>query len=84
MALPFFYSLTGCDTVSAVYDKGKKTAWGVWRSLTDLTLPLQLLSCANPTSEMIARYTQILQEFVLKLYGVKDEDFPTWKQTRIS
>ena len=79
MALPFFHSLTGCDTVSALYD-----TWGVWRALTDLTLPLPLLSCANPTSEMIPRYTQILHEFVLKLYGVKDEDFTTWKQTRIS
>ena len=58
--------------MSAFYDKGKKTARGVWRSLTDLTLSLQLLSCTNPTSEMIEIYTPI----VLKLYGVKDEDIP--------
>ena len=29
-ALPFWYTITGCDTVSAFSDRDKKTAWDVW------------------------------------------------------
>ena len=29
-ALPFWYVITGCDTVSAFSGRGKKTAWDIW------------------------------------------------------
>jgi hypothetical protein len=32
LALPMFHALTGCDTVSCFYGKGKKTAWAAWDS----------------------------------------------------
>ena len=32
---PFFHSLTGCDTVSSLYGKGKKTAWTIWQQKPD-------------------------------------------------
>ena len=30
LALPFFYCLTGCDTVSSLNGKGKCKAWDAW------------------------------------------------------
>ena len=30
--LPFWYSLTGCDTVSMFAGRGKKSAWNTWES----------------------------------------------------
>ena len=84
MALPAFHALTGCDTTSAFFGKGKKTAWSVWQSMPELTLPLQLLSGPSPITEMIATSTSILQKFVLKLYGVSGDDIRTVDAARLS
>lgn len=83
MALPAFHALTGCDTVSAFYGKGKKSAWSAWQSLPDVTLPLQLLSSFNPTLEMIERHTPVFHQFVIQLYGVVDEDITTVDAARL-
>lgn len=72
MALPAFHALTGCDTTSAFFGKGKKKAWNVWQTVPELTLPLQLFGY-NPTIEMIQRHTSTIHKFVMLLYGVKEE-----------
>ena len=36
-AIPFWYSMTGCDTVSMFAGRGKKTCWNVWKSYSDAT-----------------------------------------------
>ena len=36
-AIPLFYAITGCDTVSCFGGKGKKTAWYVWNVYPALT-----------------------------------------------
>ena len=36
-ALPFWFSVTGCDTVSMFAGRGKKTAWQVWRNFRKAT-----------------------------------------------
>ena len=74
MALPAFHALTGCDTTSAIFGKGKKTAWSVWQSMPELTLPLQLLSGPNPTTQMIRCNTPVFQRFVMKLYGISEDN----------
>ena len=38
-ALPIFHSFTGCDTTSAFFGKGKRSAWEVWKSFP---VPLHL------------------------------------------
>lgn len=35
--LPMFHAYTGCDTVSFFANKGKKTAWDVWKTYDKLT-----------------------------------------------
>ena len=37
-ALPFWYAITGCDTVSAFSGQGKKTAWDVWGVFKETTI----------------------------------------------
>eukprot|EP00745_Piridium_sociabile_P029609 TRINITY_DN48831_c1_g1_i4.p2 TRINITY_DN48831_c1_g1~~TRINITY_DN48831_c1_g1_i4.p2 ORF type:complete len:222 (-),score=27.38 TRINITY_DN48831_c1_g1_i4:119-784(-) len=83
MALPAFHALTGCDTTSAFFGKGKKTAWSVWQSLPELTLPLQLLSCPNPSVEMVRTHTTMLERFVIQLYGVYDDDITSVDAARL-
>ena len=36
-ALPAFHALTGCDTVSCLHRKGKKSAWLAWDSYPEAT-----------------------------------------------
>ncbi|GFS26659.1 hypothetical protein ElyMa_007060900 [Elysia marginata] len=36
-ALPFFHAFSGCDTTSAFFGKGKKTAWQAWQAYSDAT-----------------------------------------------
>lgn len=83
MALPAFHALTGCDTTSAFFGKGKKTAWSVWQSMPEITLPLQLLSSPLPTIEMIRTHTPVLERFVTKLYGISDENITTVDAARL-
>lgn len=84
MALPAFHALTGCDTTSAFFGKGKKKAWSIWQSLPELTSSLQLLSSPNPTKEMIARHTPILQRFVIQMYGVTEVAITNVDAARLS
>ena len=35
--LPFWYSFTGCDNVSAFSGKGKKIAWSTWKIFPEIT-----------------------------------------------
>ena len=69
-ALPAFHALTGFDTASSFFGKGKKTAWTVWSAIPELTVPLQLLSRPNPSAEILKTYSAVLQQFVTQLYGV--------------
>jgi hypothetical protein len=36
-ALPFWFTFTGCDTVSMFAGRGKKTAWTTWQKYPDVT-----------------------------------------------
>ena len=37
VALPIFHAFTGCDTTSAFFSKGKKSAWEAWKSFPEVT-----------------------------------------------
>ena len=36
-ALPFWFAVTGCDTVSMFAGRGKKTCWSVWKAYPEAT-----------------------------------------------
>ena len=43
LALPAFHALTGCNQVSSLYSKGKKTAWDTWNVYEDVTPAFSIL-----------------------------------------
>ena len=66
LALPMFHALTGCDTVSAFVGHGKKTAWAVWNSFSDLTSALLKLAHAPYVIQEQCLHT--IERFVILVY----------------
>ena len=63
--LPLFHAYTGCDTVSSFSNRGKKTAWDVWKTYDKLTdaFDLVMLTSGELNEEMIStteRFTVLL------------------------
>jgi len=69
--LPVFHALTGCDTTSAFYKKGKKTAWLTWKAYPDLTEAMHNLS--QVTADVSAQIVSVLERFVILLYDRTSE-----------
>ena len=71
------HAISGCDTVSTTYGIGKKTAWAVWRSMSQLTPTFLRLSRA-PTHispdemEQIERYVVVLYQRTSALSHVNE------------
>ena len=66
LALPMFHALTGCDTVSAFANHGKKSAWATWECFPDLTDALiALASCPEMISMEVMN---TIQRFVVLMY----------------
>ena len=64
LALPTFHALTGCDTTSAFFGKGKKTAWAAWQAVPEVTLPLQMMPEGSPNKDVIKDNLACLHRFV--------------------
>lgn len=64
-ALPFFHAFTGCDTVSCFTGRGKKTAWEVWNSFTDIAQTFVKLS-SEPAD--VQPFLPDIQMFVVLMY----------------
>ncbi len=66
IALPFFHSLAGCDTVS-FFGKSKKTAWNTWKSY-DSVIPAFCALANTPSVKYIEQWLPLLERFVVLLY----------------
>lgn len=66
-ALTFFHAVTGCDTVSYMSGRGKKTAWNAWKSMPEITETFLHLS--TPQSTVSEEDIQALERFVVILYS---------------
>ena len=58
--------------MSSFYGKGKRSAWQAWQSTPALTPALQKLSSGTISHEEIEALTPVMEEFVLKIYGIHD------------
>ena len=65
MALPFWFSFTGCDTVSQFSGRGKKTAWKMRGSVSQVTETFAWLSSGGP---LTASDLQVLERYVVLMY----------------
>ena len=81
-ALPTFHALTGCNTTSALFGKGKKSTWIHWQSFPDLTVALQALAHSNPCLHPLKTHTPVLKKFVTRLNGVSDDEITTGDAVR--
>ena len=65
--LPFFHAVTGCDTVSYLSGKGKKTAFQAWKSNPEVTETFQVLS--SPQETVSEEQCRLLERFVVVMYS---------------
>ena len=65
--LPFFHAVTGCDTVSAFSERGKKGAYEAWKSFPQISASFAHLS-ARPDSISGADF-EMIGKFVILLYS---------------
>ena len=68
-ALPSFHAYTGCDCVSSVFGRGKRTAWEAWRCLPDVTKAFQQIMkdpFCNITEE--SEHFKLLEHFTVIMY----------------
>jgi hypothetical protein len=69
LALPAFHAITGCDTVSAFFGKGEKSAWQAWQSCPGLTAALQAMSA--PDLSDCEQLYPVVQVFVTRMYSLE-------------
>lgn len=69
LALPVFHSFTGCDTTSAFFGRGKKSAWEAWVCYPEVTNAFTYIA-SNPFSnvEIGSECFQLLEHFTVVLY----------------
>ena len=69
LALPVFHSFTGCDTTSAFFGKGKKSAWEAWKCYHDVTPAFTFMALPLFTEvDADAQHFQLLEHFTVVLY----------------
>ena len=73
LALPFFYCLTGCDTVSSLTGKGKCKGWDTWfnsKNKDEFTNVFKELG--NQPKEITSYQMDKVEEFIRLLYAVSE------------
>ena len=73
LCLPALHSLTGCDTTSAIYKIGKRTAY---KTLQKNEEKSEALSTVGEMS--IEEAVEIARTLLLLMYGKKEEDVKHW------
>ena len=79
-ALPIFHALTGCDTTSTFFGKGKKSAWKAWKAYKDVTNaflflaqnPFQQLDKDSEVFKKIERFTVLTYSLKSSLSSVNE------------
>lgn len=64
----FLHAVTGCDTTSAPFRKGKKNAFQKLKSNAALRERMEIFNCSSSSVEDV---TMAGEEFILAMYGVK-------------
>ena len=65
-ALPIFHAYTGCDTVSLLRTRSKKSAWDTWKAFDGVTATFLALSTG--AVEMNDDHVASLEQFTILLY----------------
>ena len=65
--LPMFHAYTGCDTVSSFANRGKKTAWDIWKTYGKLTDAFHSVMLAP--DELTEETISTVERFTVLLYN---------------
>ena len=65
--LPFFHALTGCDTVSFLSGRGKKSAFQAWKCYSEATEGFSFLS--SPQAMMFDEQFKVMERFIAIMYN---------------
>lgn len=68
--LPLFHAISGCDTTSAFYGKGKKSAWEAWELCQDILTPTLEFLSMHPFHHLTTDSTHFknLERMVVVMY----------------
>ena len=68
-ALPMFFTLTGCDSTSSFFRKGKKIAWITWKSYPEVTNAFLAIR-ENPFQQIKidSEEFRCIERFIILLY----------------
>ena len=69
--MPMFHAVTGCDTVSCFFGKGKKSAWDAWKLYEDVTDAF--ISLSSPTTVIDPSLFAVLSRFIVIMYDPTSE-----------
>ena len=71
-ALPMFHAMTGCDTVSFFYRRGKSKAWETWAAYPDVTEAFQMMTedVSDEMFSLIERFVVLMYESTSNMYKV--------------
>ncbi len=74
LAVPVFHSFTGCDTTSAFFGRGKKSAWEAWNCYKDVTRAFTYMA-AHPFMQVRVDEEpfQVLKRFTVLMYDEASE-----------
>lgn len=69
-SLPVFHALTGCDTTSQLYGKGKRLAWQAWENCREYVTPTLEFLATQPFQELSTDSTHFcnLERMTVVLY----------------
>ena len=73
MSLPGFHALTGCDTTSTFFGKGKKTTYSTWQKNQMFDNLFLEMSSQIIEETDLQRLFPLVQHFVCATYGVEQE-----------
>ena len=66
--LPGFHALTGCDTVSAFFGRGKKTAWDAWTAFPEVNKALKEMNTLEKFEDLSQVSLSLVERFVVLIY----------------
>ena len=84
MTLPFFHSLTGCDTTSSVFQKGKLSFWDAWIGSKNDELTQTFIQLSNLPPCLTERHIKTLEIYLVKVYFSQRCNYVDINEVRIN
>ena len=69
-AFPFFHAISGCDTISSVAGKGKKSFYETRQLFSEITAVFTKMAIVTDVSEISEQDIKLLERFFVFLYSI--------------